>query len=1045
MKRTFFLLLVLTISPTSVESQNGGLNESLQNTPVSPAFQRFTDEHGLSQNSIRHILQDGKGFLWFGTMNGLNRFDGYQFVVYRHDFQDEKSLTDNLIHSIYETSSGQIWVGTSNGLNRYEQATDNFKTYKFDANNPKNLGDGIVQSIFEDRAGTLWVGTSKGGLSKFDKAAENFTNYQTEPNNNESLSSNNVHGIVEDKNGGFWIATSGGLNKFNRETGRFSRYQADKNDPNALSNNWIQAMFIDRAGVVWLGTFGGGLNKFDPNTERFTHYLADANNPNSLDDNRVFSIYETPSGAFWVGTKTGLNRYDQETDGFTVYRHEPTNPRSLSVGEIWSIFEDRTEQLWVASSFAGANKFNQKTKRFHQFKHDANNPNSISDGDILAIYEDRNKTLWIGTRGGGLNRYDSASRRFEVVKSDISKPVINIYEDREGKLWFGTEGDGLFSFDRESGRFTKFQDSNQPDSLITGFINKIYQDRDGFLWLGTKTQGLYKLDKRAQKLTLFQHDPKNPNSLSGNSIRAILEDNSGALWFGTDMGLNKFDKLTETFSHLKHAPGNRKTPSSDKISALYEDKDATLWIGTSFGGLNRLDRNTGIFTYFTEREGLPNNQVYDILEDEQANLWLSTDKGLARFNPLTNGFRNFDTGDGLTHNEFNHKAAFKSADGEMFFGGFNGFVKFNPKDFADSNFQPPIVLSGIRIFEQPVQTGQNITELKELNLSWQDYVVSFEFAALDFTDPKKLQYQWKLEGFDNDWIHGGIRRTATYTHLPGGEYVLKVKATNADGVWSEESLNLKIIVTPPFYRTIWFFALVALAVGGLVGLLYRSRINQLRAISEAQTKFTQQLIASQEAERKRIAKELHDGLGQNLAIISNRAAMGKNKNNEPEIVAREFEEISNNALEALDEVQEITSNLHPHYLERLGLTKAIKSMLSKVSDVLEIVSEIDPVDDLFPKEAEINVYRIVQESVNNIIKHSDASEAEIKVKRAGDEVVITIEDDGRGFDPSNVKAKGGGLGLVGLKERANMIGGAIFIDSSVGRGTKIQVNLPIKL
>ncbi len=1042
-----FAILTMPVQERGLDVQ-GGANPEIKNVfrnpSDAPAFGRFTDEHGLSQNSIQRILQDGKGFLWFGTMNGLNRFDGYQFVIYRHDFRDENSLSDNLIHSIYKTSSGQIWVGTSNGLNRYEQATDNFKTYKFDANNPKSLGDGIVQSIFEDRDGTLWVGTSKGGLSKFDKAAENFTNYQTEPNNNESLSSNSVHGIGEDKNGGFWIATSGGLNKFNRETGRFSRYLANKNDPNALSDNAIQAMFIDRAGVVWLGTFGGGLNKFDPNTERFTHYLADADNPNSLDDNRVFSIYETPSGALWVGTKTGLNRYEQETDGFTVYKHDPTNPRSLSFGEIWSIFEDRTEQLWVGSSFAGANKFNQKTRRFNQFKHDANNPNSISDGDILAIYEDRNKTLWIGTRASGLNRYDSAARRFEVVKSDISKPVINIYEDSEGKLWFGTEGDGLFSFDRESGRFTKFQDSNHPDSLITGFINKIYQDRDGFLWLGTKTQGLYKLDKRAQKLTLFQHDPKNPNSLSDNSIRAILEDNSGALWFGTDIGLNKFDKRTETFSHLKHEPGNHKTPSSDKISAIYEDKDATLWIGTSFGGLNRLDRKTGIFTYFTEREGLPDNQVYDILEDEQANLWLSTDKGLARFNPVTNGFRNFDINDGLTHNEFNHKAAFKSADGEMYFGGFNGFVKFNPKDFADSNFQPPIVLSGIRILEEPLKTEQNITELKELNLSWRDYVVSFDFSALDFTDRKKLQYQWKLEGFDNDWIHGGTRRTATYTNLAGGEYVLKVKATNVDGVWTDESVNLKIIVTPPFYRTIWFFALVALVIGGLVGLLYRSRINQLRRISEAQTKFTQQLIESQEAERKRIAAELHDGLGQSLAIISNRAMMGKGKKDEPEIVAREFAEISANALEALDEVQEITNNLHPHYLERLGLTKALKAMCMKVSDVLELTGEIDSVDNLFPKDAEINAYRIVQESLNNVIKHSDASEVFVKIKNLETEIVITVKDDGRGFDTEKVKPKRGGLGLVGLRERTNMLGGRISINSSVGSGTEIRVTLPIK-
>ncbi|MGH9941324.1 MAG: ligand-binding sensor domain-containing protein [Pyrinomonadaceae bacterium] len=1023
--------------------QNGEIKNAARNLPDAPAFQRLTDDDGLSQNSVRCILQDGKGFIWFGTLNGLNRFDGYQFVIYRHDFQDQNSLSDNLIHSIYETASGEIWVGTSNGLNRYEQATDNFKTYTFDANNPKSLGDGVVQTIFADRDGTLWVGTSKGGLSKFDRAAESFTHYQTAANNDESLSSNNVRGIGEDKDGGFWVATNdGGLNKFDRETGRFARYQVDKNNPNRLSSNQIQAMLIDRAGVIWLGTFGGGLNKFDPHTERFTHYLADANDPHSLNDNRVFSIYETPSDTLWVGTKDGLNRYAKETDSFTVYQHDPTNPRSLSFGEIWSIYEDDTEQLWVGSSFAGVNKFNQKTGRFHQFKHDRNNPNSISNGDILAIYEDRNKTLWIGTRAGGLNRYNSETRRFEAVKSIGSTPVINICEDREGKLWFGTEGDGLFYFDRAADRFTKFQDPNNPSALGTSIVSKIYQDRDGFLWLGTKLQGLYKLDQATQKLTRYQHDPNNPASLSDNTVRAILEDGAGVIWIGTDVGLNKFDQRTETFSHLKHAAGNHQTPSADGISAIYEDTNGTLWFGTSSGGLNRFDRRTETFTYFTEREGLPNNQVYDIFADEQSHLWLSTDKGLARLNPATNRFRNFDVNDGLTHNEFNHKAAFKSANGEMYFGGFNGFVRFNPKDFADSDFQPPIVLTDIRVLEQPLKTERNITELKELNLSWRDYVVSFEFAALDFTDPKKLQYQWRLEGFDTDWIHGGTRRTATYTNLPGGAYVLKVRATNVDGVWTDAALKaLKINVTPPFYSTFWFFGLIALAIGVFVWLVYRNQINQLRKISEAQTRFTQQLITSQEAERKRIAAELHDSLGQHLVIIKNRALLGLNKGDDRERVARELSSISESASQALEEVREITNNLRPQLLDRLGLTKAIKALCKKVSGVIEIESEIDSIDNLFSEIEEISIYRIVQESLNNIIKHSNASDAIVTIKRDERKVSITIEDNGQGFAVGNVKSDGGGLGLVGLTERAQLLGGELVIETKLGEGTKIRVAL----
>lgn len=322
---------------------------------------------------------------------------------------------------------------------------------------------------------------------------------------------------------------------------------------------------------------------------------------------------------------------------------------------------------------------------------------------------------------------------------------------------------------------------------------------------------------------------------------------------------------------------------------------------------------------------------------------------MARFNIETKAVRVFTVNDGVPSNPFDNKTAFKDRNGAMYFGGQDGFVRFNPKDFADSRFKPPIYLTEIRVLEQPLKTVGNVAELGELNLSWRDYVVSFDFAALDFTAPKALQYEWKLEGFDRDWIHGGTRRTATYSDLPGGEFVLKVRAANSDGVWTEESLNLKITVTPPFYQTWWFLTLAALAVSLIVELIYHNRVSQLRKIAVAKSDFSRRLIKSQEAERKRIAAELHDGLGQSLAIISNRAAMGKSKKNEPESVFREFDEISKDALEALDEVQEITAKLHPRYLERLGLTKALKTMFDKVSDVLEFDYEIDAIDGYFPK------------------------------------------------------------------------------------------------
>ena len=1000
-----------------------------------PTFQRFTSDDGLAQDGVFCLLQDSKGFLWIGTWHGLSRFDGYQFVNYRHDFENPHSITDNKVNAIYETKSGELWLGTRNGLNLFDRATNRFSSFKLHNDNDDVLGDSYIQAVFEDREGTLWVGISKGGLSKLDRTTGRFTNYKNNPEDPASLSSNNVFGIGEDGNGNFWIATDGGLNKFDRKTGHFKRYQSDKQNPNSLSDNRIRSMFVDRAGIIWLGTVRG-LNKFNPDSNQFTRYLRDKNNPNGLDDNSIFSIYEARSGALWVGTHSGLNRFIKETDSFVSYKHDPANPRSLSEGEVWSITEDNNNQLWVGSSVAGLNKFNQKTSRFTQFTHDNANPNSITRDSIRAILEDQHKNLWIGTKGG-LYRYNSQQNSFEIFK-DLYDNIRALYEERTGKIWIDTEKQ-LINFDPASDRLTVYPyDPDKPGPLGVG---SFLEDRRGILWVATSNGELRLFDRTSAKFTLFQPDLKISGGASENRILAILEDSSGQIWIGTRGGLVRFDPTTQNFKHYKHEPGDARSLSTNDVGAIYQDKSGTLWFGTSSGGLNRFDQQTETFTHFTEREGLPIDNIYEILEDDQGNLWLSTDKGLSRFNIQTKRFRNFDVSDGLIYNEFEDKAAFKNRAGEMYFGGPRGFVRFNPKEFTDSQFSPPIYLTDVRVLELPLPNQQNTMELKELNLSWRDYVVSFEFAALDFTDPRKLQYQWKLEGFDRDWINGGTRRTATYTNLPGGSYVLKVKATNVDGLWTPESLLLSVNVTPPFYRTFWFLAIVALTTGVLVWVLYRYRINQLHKISEAQTRFTQQLIISQEAERKRIAAELHDGLGQSLVIIKNRAMLGIKKGDDQDRVARELNGISESATQGLEEVREITNNLRPQLLDRVGLTKTITAMLKKLSGVIEIESDIDAIDKMFSEIEEISIYRIVQESLNNIIKHSHASDAVVKIKRDENKVLITIEDNGQGFDVGNDKSYGAGLGLVGLKERVQLLGGKFDVDSKMGEGTKIRVEV----
>jgi signal transduction histidine kinase/ligand-binding sensor domain-containing protein len=801
-------------------------------------------------------------------------------------------------------------------------------------------------------------------------------------------------------------------------------------------------MTVDRAGIMWIAT-SVGLNRFDPETEKFILYTADKNRPGSLNDNAIRSIHETKSGNLWVGTTSGLNRYSKETDDFTVYEHDPANPESLSKGDILAIFEGDNEQLWVGGT-GELNKFNQKTSRFHRFRHEVNNPHSISNDEILSIFEDKNKTLWIGTRRGGqdgeLNRYDIEKGHFEIAKKFGKALVYSVFEDREGILWFGTLG-GLLSFDRETDRVTnhtKDPSSFDPASgnVVSTSIITFEEDGAGNLFYGTIGNGMGIYDRTTAKFKSFQFEQNNFQSLASKRVYAIVEDTTGTLWIGTGDGLDRFDPVTRSFRHYKHDPNNPKSISADDLGTIYEDRNGTMWFGTTTGGLNRFDRDTDTFTAFTERDGLPSKDVFAIMEDDQGNLWLCTDRGLARFNIETKSVRTFNVNDGVPNNPFDNKTAFKNREGKMYFGGQDGFVKFDPKDFTDSDFIPPVYLTDIRILEHPLKTMENVALMKDLNLSWRDYVVSFDFAALDYTDPKKLQYQWKLDGFDPDWINGGTRRTATYTNLPGGDYVLKVKATNVDGVWTGEAVNLAIHVQPPFYRTFWFLTLTALVIGVLVWLAYRYRINQLRAVSEAQTRFTQQLITSQEAERKRIAAELHDGLGQSLVVIKNRAMLGLSKGEDRERVAKELGSISESASHALDEVREITNNLRPQLLDRLGLTKALNAMLKKTAGVIEIECEIDQIDGFFTENEEISIYRIVQESVNNIIKHSNASNARVKIERKGAAVSISIEDNGSGFDPGDTRL---GLGLVGLRERSQLLGGELTIHSRSGEGTKIEL------
>jgi len=815
-------------------------------------FERISLERGLSGSTVFCILQDTRGFMWFGTHDGLNKYDGYSFTVYRHDPENPHSLGDNTVWSVYEDQSGVLWVGTGGGgLDRFDRGNEQFTHYKNDPNDPHSLSNNNVRSVYKDQLGVLWIGT-EDGLNKFDQENGQFTRYRNDPNDPYSLSHNSVLSIYQDRAGVLWIGTNGGgLDRFDRENERFIHYQASPDDPHSLggihegsvdphslSHNVVTSIYEDQAGVLWIGTWGG-LDKLDRETEQFTHYQADPNDPHSLSHNYVLSVYEDQSGTLWVGTGGGgLDRFDRESERFIHYQNDPDDPHSLSNNRVWSIYQDQSGVLWIGTGGGGLDKFDRQMEKFTHYQTDPNDPYSLSHNAVTSIYKDQSGVLWVGTGGGGLDRFDHKTKRFTHYQNDPNDPhslshntVTSIYQDQAGVLWIGTFG-GLDKFDRKSGRFVHYQnDPDDPHSLSSNGVRSVYEDQSGVLWVGTG-RGLDRFDRETAKFTHYQNDPNDPHSLSHNNVMAIHQDQSGVLWIGTfGGGLDEFDRENEQFIHYQNDPNDPSSLSDNNIASIYQDRAGVLWVGTLGGGLNKFDRETKTFAHYRYREknGLPNDMVYGILEDDQGYLWLSTNNGLSKFNPHTETFKNYDVRDGLQSNEFTGGACYKSSSGEMFFGGINGFNAFYPDSIRDNPYIPPVVLTLLQQGGEGVDLDQAVESVTKVTLNWPDNFFDFEFAALCYTQPEENQYAYMLEGFDKDWNYVGTRRFGRYTNLPGETYTLRIKGSNNDGVWNEEGVSVTITIVPPFWETWWFRGVVALVLVGSVVGGYRLRVKSIEA------------------------------------------------------------------------------------------------------------------------------------------------------------------------------------------------------------------------
>ncbi len=806
-------------------------------------FENLSINDGLSQVTIYSILQDHRGFMWFGTRDGLNKYDGYHFTVYRHQPYDTTSLTHNKINALLEDHKGIIWVGTDNGLNIYNRELDCFQRLLNDSLNLLKVGHNIINTIYEDHGGNLWIGT-ENGLYKINRDRNKSIIYKSVKNDSETLTDNHISVIFEDSQGALWIGTNSGLNYKLSGTEKFLRFQHNLYNPNTICDNHIKDVHEDESGNIWIAT-GNGLCMYDRKKNRFHTFKHSRYNKNSLPNNTINTILQDKKNILWLGTEFGLSLLNKGSGDYTNFYSDISNPYNLSDNHIFSLYEDRSGIIWIGTYGGGICKYNPQLERFTHYLINRVRDNNKRNNFIYTFEQKNKDILWIGTDHGlySLNRKNGEYKSFYSTNRDSNSlsdnRVRDLFFDSQGYLWIGTYN-GLNKLDIRTKSFQVFKHNpSDNNSLSSNFIISIEEYPTGILWIGTNGGGLNRFNIKQNKFTRYTADSTSINPLSSNRIFKIHADSRGYLWLGTyGGGLNRLNIKSGELKVYKYDKNNPNSISGNYIYSILEDKDGILWIGMYGAGLNRFDPVTETFTNYGNTKELKNNLIYGILEDSRRRFWMSSNRGLIRFNPNAqdnNKFRQFDVMDGLQSTEFNFGAYLKNDQGEMIFGGVNGFNIFHPDSVTDHLYKVPIAFTNLEIEHRQVRVGRDqrltkaISELQQIELNAGENAITFEFSALDYSNPKKNQYAYKLIGIDDKWIYvPSSKRFAQYTNLPAGIYVLRVKGSNSDGIWNEDGISIKLIVQPMYWETLWFKILAGLLLSGIGVFLYNIRTNNIR-------------------------------------------------------------------------------------------------------------------------------------------------------------------------------------------------------------------------
>lgn len=1054
-------------------------------------FGQITVEDGLSNSYVNCLLQDRNGFIWFGTDDGLNRFDGYEIKIYRNNPDDLTSLSENIIWALFEDRSGYLWIGTkSGGLNKYDPLTDRFIHWNLDSTATEEMN---ITSIYEDNKKNVWIGTYKHGLYRLNQSQNKFDHWQNDSDNPNVLSNNFILSILEDDNASIWIATYYGLNKFNQDSPQkaFTQFFKESSDQKDIFSTpiWYLSQSSFYKNSMWIAKLDG-LIKFNTSNMEISKLSL----PESIEfpfANSVSSVVEENFGEeniLWIGTYGGLVRYNLTTGESNRYVQSKKNDSGLLSNTIHDLFIDRSGVVWIASE-NGLNFYSPKRSKFNFQSlqaHSLGKSPELLNGNIRAITESNHKTQWFGTDQGLLGYKYIKGNSYLFQNQELqSLNVWSLFCKNSDKLWIGTYGQGLKELDIKTNKL-KTISVNNPDynPSAYNFVKTILQDDKGMLWIGFWGGGLARMNPDDNSIEYWRNEENDNGSLGYNDVWALYQDSKGRIWIGTNGGgLDLYTGSKQnSFQHWKADKKNRQSLSSNSIYTIHESlnknnsiNQTILWIGTA-NGLNKFiikddteasnysELNIEI-TYYTVNDGLSDNAVESILEDEDGNLWIGTSSGISFFKVEEERFTNYSLADGLNGNTFNSSAAFKSSDGIMFFGSTTGLNYFNPERIKQSTYSPPVRIIDFQLFNQPENLEgmspieQSIIHTEKIILNYNQNDFSIQFTSLDYNAPELNQYAYMLEGFDQEWIVAGTRRYVTYTNLDAGEYIFRVKATNSDGVWNEAGTSLNIIINPPFWATWWAYIIYTILFLGGLFLIRATEIKRRekkeeerlrREREEAQLREAKlrAITIEQEKElekqkiRNRIAQDLHDEIGSNLSSISLMSDLiQKSEKVEPDSISKikRIHKVAKDSSQAMRDIVWITNPTSDNLKELITkMNEVANDMLAGISWKFDLPE--DSININLSPETKRNVFLIFKEALNNIIKHSEATRAVLRLKISDKNLLLAIKDNGKGF---NTLSGFNGNGLKNMQTRATEINGILKLNSSPGKGTTIALAVNI--